>query len=34
MIKIVNHSKKTLEIALKHGWHIGARYTNLREVTI
>jgi hypothetical protein len=32
MIKIVNHSKRTLEIALRHGWHIGARYTNLRDI--
>lgn len=32
MIKIVNHSKKTLDIAIKHGWHIGARYTNLRDI--
>lgn len=32
MIKIVNHSKKTLDIAIKHGWHVGARYTNLRDI--
>jgi len=32
MIKIVNHSKRTLDIALKHGWHVGARYTNLRDI--
>lgn len=32
MIKIVNHSKKTLDIALKHGWHVGVKYTNLRDV--
>ena len=33
MIKIVNHSKKTLDIATKHGWAVGARYTNLREIS-
>jgi len=32
MIKIINHSKRALEIALKHGWHVGARYTNLRDI--
>lgn len=32
MNKIVNHSKKVLEIALKHGWSVGARYTNLRDI--
>ncbi len=32
MIKIVNHSRKTLEIALQHGWEVGARYTNLRDI--
>jgi hypothetical protein len=32
MIKIVNHSKRTLEIAVKHGWHVGARYTNTRDI--
>lgn len=32
MIKIINHSKKALEIALKHGWHVGARYTNIRDI--
>lgn len=32
MIKIVNHSKRTLEIAQRYGWHIGARYTNLRDI--
>ncbi len=32
MIKIINHSKRTLDIASKHGWHVGARYTNLRDI--
>ena len=32
MIKIINHSKRTLDIATKHGWHVGARYTNLRDI--
>jgi hypothetical protein len=31
-MKIVNHSKKTLDIATKLGWHVGARYTNLRDI--
>jgi hypothetical protein len=30
--KIVNHSRMVLKIAEKHGWLIGARYTNLRDV--
>lgn len=32
MVKIINHSKKTLEIAVKLGWKVGARYTNLRDI--
>ncbi|MFC3881295.1 DUF6610 family protein [Algoriphagus namhaensis] len=32
MIKIVNHSKKVLDIASKNGWSVGARYTNLRDI--
>ncbi len=32
VFKIVNHSKKVLGIAKKHGWLSGARYTNLRDV--
>ncbi len=32
MIKIVNHSKRVLDLAQKHGWEVGARYTNLRDV--
>lgn len=32
MIKIVNHSKRVLQIAYEQGWHIGARYTNLRDI--
>jgi hypothetical protein len=32
MMKIVNHSRKTLEIATELGWHVGARYTNLRDI--
>lgn len=30
--KIVNHSKTVLEIAKEHGWLIGARYTNTRDI--
>ncbi|NJB35287.1 DUF6610 family protein [Croceivirga sp. JEA036] len=32
MIKIVNHSKRVLEIASELGWEVGARYTNLRDI--
>lgn len=32
MIKIVNHSKTAIEVAIKHGWYVGARYTNLRDI--
>ena len=32
MIKIVNHSKKVLELASEQGWKVGARYTNLRDI--
>lgn len=32
MIKIVNHSRKVLEIASENGWEVGARYTNLRDI--
>lgn len=32
MIKIVNHSKKVLDLAHKEGWEVGARYTNLRDI--
>jgi len=31
--KIVVHSKNVLKIANDHGWLIGARYTNLRDVS-
>jgi hypothetical protein len=32
ILKFVNHSATVLEIAVKHGWLPGARYTNLRDV--
>ncbi|MBY0510643.1 MAG: hypothetical protein K2P94_10900 [Rhodospirillaceae bacterium] len=32
VIKYVCHSKRVLDIALRHGWKPGARYTNLRDV--
>jgi len=32
VMKIVTHSRKVMEIALECGWHVGARYTNLRDV--
>jgi hypothetical protein len=32
VLKFVTHSKKVLNIAQKHGWYPGARYTNLRDV--
>ncbi len=31
--KIVTHSKTVLSIASKHNWFIGARYTNLRDIS-
>lgn len=31
VVKFINHSKKAARIAVKHGWHPGARYTNLRD---
>jgi hypothetical protein len=31
-IKFVAHSKRVLDIAAKHGWKPGARYTNTRDV--
>lgn len=31
--KIVTHSKYVLNIAIKRKWFIGARYTNLRDVS-
>lgn len=32
VLKFVAHSKKVIRIAQKHGWHPGARYTNMRDV--
>lgn len=32
MIKIVNHSRNVLDLAIEHGWAVGARYTNLRDI--
>ena len=31
-IKIINHSRAATQIAERHGWMAGARYTNLRDV--
>jgi len=30
--KYVAHSQKVLELAIRHGWRPGARYTNLRDI--
>ena len=32
VLKFVAHSKRVLQIATKHGWLAGARYTNLRDI--
>lgn len=31
-LKIVTHSRRVLDVAEKHGWLPGARYTNLRDI--
>lgn len=31
-IKFVAHSKRVIDIAVKHGWRPGARYTNMRDI--
>lgn len=32
VLKFIAHSKNAISIAQKHGWHPGARYTNLRDI--
>src|SRR5450830_83614 len=32
VLKFVAHSKVAIKIAQSHGWHPGARYTNMRDV--
>lgn len=31
-LKIISHSKTVTEFALNSGWHVGARYTNHRDI--
>jgi hypothetical protein len=32
VLKFVAHSRRVLDIARRHGWNPGARYTNLRDI--
>lgn len=32
VLKFIAHSKKAISLALDHGWHPGARYTNIRDI--
>lgn len=32
VLKCINHSRKSIDIAIKYGWLPGAKYTNLRDI--